>query len=205
MRKSSHLSENLARRIDVWVQSDKKNRCTVWVNYILRVFTQQFPSTERSDSSEMSFSPSVSLRHRSPGPGEAGATAAHLPGLKLHQQVHTQTEGVCPQRAALLHQWNCPCVCECVCTCLCVLRRASSNDWCLPIDTAVTHPQARKPHNTITADSPCCKRQSQSRQDYNLCVCVRVCVCACDECGEPMCQVPLNAPLNHSKSQCWER
>lgn len=31
------------------------------------------------------------LRHRSAGPGEAGATAAHLSGPKLHQQVHTHT------------------------------------------------------------------------------------------------------------------
>lgn len=46
---------------------------------------------------------SLPPRHRSEGPGEAGAAAAHLLSPELHQQVRMQSLAS-PQGAALLHQ-----------------------------------------------------------------------------------------------------
>lgn len=46
---------------------------------------------------------SLFLRHRSEGPGEAGAAAAHLSGPELHQQVRLQSLAF-PQGTVLLHQ-----------------------------------------------------------------------------------------------------
>lgn len=84
------------------------------------------------------------LRHRSEGPGEAGAAAAHLLSPELHQQVRLQSP-TSPQGAALLHQ-------SAAGLRACCLRTAEMTDGSAA-DRALTHPQAgpprKKPHKTI--------------------------------------------------------
>lgn len=114
---------------------------------------------------------SFSRRHRSEGLGEAGATAAHLSGPKLHQQVrHTQsytfthaqkhpsTEGtiVPPVKVNVR-----------VSVCICGLRRTSPmTDFSHTHSSDSSTDQHRKPHKTITFDSLCSQR-------------ITACVCLC--------------------------
>lgn len=114
---------------------------------------------------------SFSRRHRSEGLGEAGATAAHLSGPKLHQQVrHTQsytfthaqkhpsTEGTIVPPVKL----------TCVWVCVYVACGEHLQWLTFPIPTAVTHPQtSTENHTRQSLLTPCAARGLR-----HVCVCV---------------------------------
>lgn len=91
----SNLSACLARRTQVWVTL--------------------FPSQD----GVINWLVSHIVRHRSAGSGEAGATAAHIPGPELHQQVHTFSRGQYCSTSESLHARSCD------------FAERISNDWCL--------------------------------------------------------------------------